>query len=231
MLGGFQDLGFFIQECIAGNPIAEGGIANPEGPCWLLSTCDAMPRRNSVWDLWYEDMGNAPSRSARQVKCRYCSHTMSYRADRMLSHMGYRHPSNQGRDVQPCRIVPPHVRVLFLGCNGIVPDRPDVANDVSFSHQRVEDEDGIGVEQLLSQSVEGDVEQFHNSQTSRDVDSLLSDREPRELRQATLPEGFNISKRQLLDKAWSSAFYEANIPFNIIRHPAFVKAVKETARA
>ena len=190
-----------------------------------------MPRRNSVWDLWYEDMGLAPSRSARQVKCRFCSHIMSYRADRMLSHMGYRHPSNLGRDVQLCRMVPRHVRALFQGCDGIVPDRPDVANDEPYSQQRVDEENGIGVEHLLSQSVEDDMEQFQNSQMSRNVESVHLDREPQELRQATLPEGFNISKRQLLDKAWSSAFYEANIPLNIIKHPTFVKAVQETARA
>ena len=186
-----------------------------------------MPRRNSVWDLWYEDMGNAPSRSARQVKCLFCSHTMSYRADRMLSHLGYRPRNGGGRDVQVCRLVPPHVRMLFQECDGMVPDRPDVANDVPL---HVDDEDEVRGESLLSQSVNDDVELFQNSQTTRALESALVDSEPRELRQATLPEGFNTSVRQLLDRVWSSAFYEANIPFNIIRHPTFVKAVQETAR-
>ena len=29
---------------------------------------------------------------------------------------------------------------------------------------------------------------------------------------------------------WATAFYEANIPFNIVRHPAFVNVVRETVR-
>ena len=29
---------------------------------------------------------------------------------------------------------------------------------------------------------------------------------------------------------WATAFYEANIPFNVVRHPAFVYVVCEIAR-
>jgi hypothetical protein len=55
-------------------------------------------------------------------------------------------------------------------------------------------------------------------------------RTPQDLRQLSMTEGFNASTKLHLDKAWASAFYEANIPFNIIRHPAFIYAVKETAK-
>ena len=51
-----------------------------------------------------------------------------------------------------------------------------------------------------------------------------------ELRQCFLPEGFNASTKEILDKVWASAFYEANIPFNVMRHPMFIHAVRETAR-
>jgi hypothetical protein len=43
-------------------------------------------------------------------------------------------------------------------------------------------------------------------------------------------EGFNASTKLHLDRAWASAFYEANIPFNVIRHPAFIYAVKDTSK-
>ena len=52
----------------------------------------------------------------------------------------------------------------------------------------------------------------------------------RELRQRSLPEGFNASTKEILDRVWASAFYEANIPFNVVRHPTFIHAVHETAR-
>jgi hypothetical protein len=54
-------------------------------------------------------------------------------------------------------------------------------------------------------------------------------RTPQDLRQLSMTEGFNASTKIHLDKAWASAFYEANIPFNIIRHPAFIYA-KETTK-
>jgi hypothetical protein len=55
-------------------------------------------------------------------------------------------------------------------------------------------------------------------------------RTPQDLRQLSMTEGFNASIKLHLDRAWASAFYEANIPFNVIRHPTFVYAVKETAK-
>ena len=51
----------------------------------------------------------------------------------------------------------------------------------------------------------------------------------RELRQRSLPEGFNASTKEILDKVWASAFYKANIPFNVVRPPIFIHAVHETA--
>jgi hypothetical protein len=53
---------------------------------------------------------------------------------------------------------------------------------------------------------------------------------PQELRQLSMTEGFNASTKLHLDRTWASAFYEANIPFNVIRHPAFIYAVKEAAK-
>ena len=44
-----------------------------------------------------------------------------------------------------------------------------------------------------------------------------------------MDESMQIALRVNLDKMWASFFYEANIAFNVARHPAFIKAVKETA--
>jgi hypothetical protein len=53
---------------------------------------------------------------------------------------------------------------------------------------------------------------------------------PQDLRQLSMTEGFNASTKLYLDRAWASTFYEANIPFNVIRHPAFIYVMKETAK-
>ena len=58
----------------------------------------------------------------------------------------------------------------------------------------------------------------------------VDDASMRELHQCSLPEGFNASKKEILDKVWASAFYEANMPFNVVRHSTFIHAVRETAR-
>jgi hypothetical protein len=55
-------------------------------------------------------------------------------------------------------------------------------------------------------------------------------RTPQDLRQLSMTKGFNALTKLYLDRAWASAFYETNIPFNVIRHPAFIYAVKETAK-
>ena len=51
-----------------------------------------------------------------------------------------------------------------------------------------------------------------------------------ELRQCSLPESFNASTKEILDKFWTLAFYEENISFNVVRNPTFIHAVWETAR-
>ena len=58
----------------------------------------------------------------------------------------------------------------------------------------------------------------------------VDDAPTQELRQRSLPEGFNASMKEILDKVWGLAFYKANIPFNVVRHPTFIHTVHETAR-
>jgi hypothetical protein len=56
------------------------------------------------------------------------------------------------------------------------------------------------------------------SQSTQHYDVVAHGTPPRELHQLNITEGFNVSTKQLLDRAWTTAFYEANIPFNIVRH-------------
>lgn len=54
---------------------------------------------------------------------------------------------------------------------------------------------------------------------------------PSSSRQRSMEDAMAFATRQSLDKKWASFFYEANIPFNVVRHPAFVSAVQETAKS
>ncbi len=49
--------------------------------------------------------------------------------------------------------------------------------------------------------------------------------------QVSLLEGLNLARKQNLDKKWATFFYEADIPFNVVRHPTFIKVVKATSES
>ena len=51
------------------------------------------------------------------------------------------------------------------------------------------------------------------------------------MRQQDLYEVYQLNKRKELDEKWASFFYDANVPFNVGRHPTFVEAVNATALA
>src|SRR5579875_1745593 len=51
------------------------------------------------------------------------------------------------------------------------------------------------------------------------------------MRQQGMAEAFRIGKRQELDEKWAAFFYEANVAFNVARHPAFIAAVEATSKA
>ena len=183
-----------------------------------------MPCQNDAWDHWYEDKGMVPRRSQKQVKCRFCPHIMSYRSDGMLAHLGYRPGLGASRDVSICRMVPPHIRVLFEECPGVVPEHVGIGiEDPHVEHD-------VPLEPILSQSVNREREPLQMSQATSRSNTRVQDTPPQELRQLNISEGFNASTKQHLDNMWATAFYEANIPFNVVRHPAFVNAVRETVR-
>jgi hypothetical protein len=142
----------------------------------------------------------------------------------MLAHLGYRPPLGGACDVSSCRMVPPHIRVLFENCGGNVPLHVGIVNEDSPMR------DDVPLEPIIADSVVNETEPLLMSQSTQHSDLVIYSTPPRELRQLNIPEGFNVSTKQLLDRAWATAFYEANIPFNIVRHPAFVHAVRETAR-
>ena len=80
----------------------------------------------------------------------------------MLAHLGYRPSLGASRDVSVCRMVPPHIRVLFEECAGVVPELVGIGTeDPHVVHD-------VPLEPLLSQSVNREREPLQMSQaTSR----------------------------------------------------------------
>ena len=91
-------------------------------------------------------------------------------------------------------------------------------------------EHDVSLEPVLSQSVNREREPLQMSQVTSRSNIRVQDTPSQELRQLNISEGFNASTKQHLNNVWATAFYKANIPFNVVRHLAFVNAVRETVR-
>ena len=142
----------------------------------------------------------------------------------MLAHLGYRPAVGGARDVSTCTMIPSYIKVLFEECRGVVSEHVGIANEDP------EMEDNASVEPILSQSVDNEMLPLLMSQSTDRYDPTPQDTGLRELRQLNIIEGFNTSTKQHLDRVGATAFYEANLPFNIVRHPTFVYIVCKNAR-
>ena len=78
----------------------------------------------------------------------------------MLAHLGYRPSLGASRDVSICRMVPPHMRVLFEECAGVVPEPVGIGiEDPHVDHD-------VPLEPLLSRSVNTKREPLQMSQAT-----------------------------------------------------------------
>ena len=171
--------------------------------CRLLF--ETMPCRNDASDHWYDDLEVSAGRLQQQVKCKFCPFAIAYKADRMLAHLGYRHPQGGVRDVSICRMVPRSAKQLFENCGGIVPTLPTATlksvNDVRAEEEVEEVEELEPV--LLQCRITTGIDHREPLQSSQStVPSLreFDDAPTQELRQHSLPKGFNASTKEILDK-------------------------------
>jgi hypothetical protein len=144
-------------------------------------------------------------------------------------HLGYEGGVN---DVTYCTRVPLQVRRLFGANEGrIIPSYPEDIPSVPPQEQdSLEEEFETNNSQSTNTSEAMGREPVLRSPQSASMGIGAVHQSPQDLRQLSLTEGFNLSTKLHLDRAWASAFYKANIPFNVIRHPAFIYALKETAK-
>jgi hypothetical protein len=188
-----------------------------------------MPYRVDAWKVWYRDLGYIDGGRHRTYACNFCNKGIVYRASRLHRHLGYEDGVN---DVTYCIRVPLQVRRLFAVNEGrIIPSYPE---DIPYVPPQEQDSQEDEFETNNSQSTNTfetmDRDPALRSPRSASMGLGAMHRIPEDLRQLSMTEGFNASTKLHLDRAWASAFYEANIPFNVIRHPAFIYAVKETIK-
>ena len=149
----------------------------------------------------------------------------------MLAHLDYRSLQGGVRAVSIRKMVLCPAKQLFKNCRGIVPTLPNAILE-SVNDVRIE-ENVEELEPILSQcgiTVEiAHREALQSSQSTIPLNGEIDETPMRKLHQRSLSKGFNSLTKEILDKVWASAFYKANISFNIVRHLMFIHAMQETA--
>ena len=90
----------------------------------------------------------------------------------MLAHLGYKPGLGASRDVSICRMVPPHIRVLFEECTGVVLEPVGIATkDPHVEHD-------VPLGPILLQLVNREREPLQMSQTTSPSNTRVQDTPP-----------------------------------------------------
>ena len=162
------------------------------------------------------------------MRCVFCGNTMQYRRERAFSHYGWRAKSTRGI----CTKAPRLVKQKISECGSRIPTcmepnemygQGGEANVLTSSQSTPINGDIANVTRIGSSSpVRG---------TSSTEPSRIASCRVRScyMRQQKLDEVYQLNKWKELDEKWASFFYDANLPFNVGRHPVFIEAVNATA--
>ena len=117
----------------------------------------------------------------------------------MLVHLSYR-SLGASHDVSICRMVPPHIRVLFEECVGVVLELVGIATeDPHVEHD-------VPLEPILLQSVNSKRKPLQMFQMTSRSNTRVHDTPLQELQQLNISQEFNASTKQHLDSVWATTF-------------------------
>jgi hypothetical protein len=174
-----------------------------------------MPHRVDAWDVWYRDLRYIDGARHKTYACNFCNKGIAYRASRLHRHLDYEGGVN---DVAYCTRVPLQVWRLFAANEArVIPSYPeDIPSVLPQEQDSQEQEFEPNNSQSTNTSEAMGREPALRSPRSASMGLRAVHQTPQDLRQLSLIEGFNASTKLHFYKAWASAFYEANIPFNVI---------------
>lgn len=169
------------------------------------------------------------------VQCVWCKETFRYKRQRAFKHYGY----GPGSEKSHCPKAPRSVFIRFANCGGIIPKKmthaeiygpnaPSSATTIApSSSQSMHDGHFVEVPDHMDEDRTSQMERSDSTRIPSRGDSCTA----RTLRQQGMTEAYQIGKRRELDEKWAAFFYEANVPFNVVRHPTFIAAVAATSKA
>jgi hypothetical protein len=150
-----------------------------------------------------------------------------------MNHFGYNVKSTQ----VVCPNIPPALKEKFVTCNNVVPPRmstvelwstggPPVSVGPTRSSQSTQN--NLAGASTPPIDVPASEPPESTGECSRATSNQLR---PNTLWQQYMSEAYHTAKRKELDEKWAIFFYQANVPFNVVRHPSFTAAVRATLRA
>ena len=150
-----------------------------------------------------------------------------------MNHFSYNERSTQ----VVCPNILPALKNKFVTCNNVVPPR--------MSPLELWDTRGPLISvgpACLSQSTQNnlagasmppiDVPTSEPLESTTKCSRVASNQlRPSTLRQQHINKAYHTTKRKELDEKWASFFYQANVAFNVVRHPSFTAIVRATSLA
>ena len=183
----------------------------------------ARRRQKQEWEVYltfFDDGNNA--------QCKYCDKTFQYKSDWPFNPFGYNAKSTQNAHC---------LKQKFISCGGIIPTRlsytemwgtwmPEGGKGVACLSQAGQNNlaDGSILDVYILTFVPAQ-SQGEPSKAASNTLRLSS------LRQQHMSKTYHIAKWKELDEKWATFFYEANVAFNVVRHPSFIAAMRATSQA
>ena len=144
-----------------------------------------------------------------------------------MNHFGYNVRSTQ----VVCPNIPPALKDKFVTCNNVVPSRmfalelwctggPLVSTGPARSSQLAQNNlVGASMPSINVPALKPPESTGKHSKTA------LNQLRPNTLQQQHMNKAYHTTKRKELDEKRANFFYQANVAFNVVRHPSFTAAI------
>ena len=161
------------------------------------------------------------------MQCLYCQKSFQYKWDQVMNHFDYNAKSTQ----VVCPKIPLALKEKFMTYNNAVPPRMFAVELWGMEGPPISARPAR-LSQSTQNNLAGTSTPSINVPTSEPPESMdehsrvaSNQLRPSTLRQQHISEAYYTAKQKELDEKSANFFYQANVPFNVVRHPSFTAAM------
>jgi hypothetical protein len=136
-----------------------------------------------------------------------------------------------------CPKIPPALKEKFITCNNVVPPRMSAVElwgtgglPVSVGPAHLSQSTQNNVAGASTPPIDVSASEPPESTCERNK-AASNQLRPSTLRQQHMSEAYHTTKWKELDEKWANFFYQANVSFNVVRHPLFTAGMQGTLLA